>query len=46
MDGARILAYVTGTVGQERLARKEYLASARPGAQEQGTPVFSAVSIF
>ena len=26
MDWARILAYVTGTVGQEPLARKEYLA--------------------
>lgn len=28
MDWARILAYVTGTVDQELLARKEYLAAA------------------
>ena len=27
MDWARILAYVTGTVDQELLARKEYLAA-------------------
>src|ERR1700682_5362441 len=27
MDGARILAYVTGTVDQELLARNEYLAA-------------------
>jgi len=27
MDWARILAYVTGTVGQELLGRNEYLAA-------------------
>ena len=27
MDWARILAYVTGTVAQELLARNEYLAA-------------------
>jgi hypothetical protein len=29
MDWARILAYVTGTVDQELLARNEYLATVR-----------------
>jgi putative transposase len=30
MDWARILAYVTGMVDQELLARNEYLGDARP----------------
>ena len=30
MDWARILAYVTGTVDQELLARNEYLAAENP----------------
>jgi hypothetical protein len=32
MDWARILAYVTGTVDQELLARNEYLTAERAGA--------------
>ena len=30
MDWARVLAYVTGTVDQELLARNEYLAAGAP----------------
>jgi hypothetical protein len=30
MDWARMLAYVTGTVDQELLARNEYLAAENP----------------
>ena len=30
MDWARILAYVTGTVDQELLARNEYLSAENP----------------
>ena len=33
MDWARILAYVTGTVDQELLARNEYLAAGRSCAK-------------
>jgi hypothetical protein len=34
MDWARILAYVTGTVDQELLARNEYLAAENPYGQK------------
>ena len=34
MDWARILAYVTGTVDQELLARNEYLAAENPNGQK------------
>ena len=41
MDWARILAYVTGTVGQELLGRNEYLAAENRilKAQLKGRPM-------
>jgi putative transposase len=36
MDWARILAYVTGTVDQELLARNEYLAIENRGLSQGG----------
>jgi hypothetical protein len=36
MDWARILAYVTGTVGQELLARNEYLAAENRAVKPRG----------
>jgi hypothetical protein len=41
MDSARILAYVTGTVDQELLARNEYLATVR-----EHQSAFQLVSFF
>ena len=43
MDWARILAYVTGTVDQELLARNEYLAAEFPCGQKIGTAEEPAV---
>ena len=37
MDWARMLAYVTGTVDQELLARNEYLAAENPQSQKTET---------
>jgi hypothetical protein len=37
MDWARMLAYLTGTVDQELLARNEYLAAENPQAQKTQT---------
>ena len=37
MDWARILAYVTGTVDQDPLARNEYLAAENPCSQKTET---------
>ena len=34
MDWARVLAYATGTVDQELLARNEYLAAGNPYGQK------------
>ena len=39
MDWVRILAYLTGTVDQELLARNEYLAAENPYGQTIGPAV-------
>jgi hypothetical protein len=39
MDWARMLAYVTGTVDQELLARNEYLTAENPYDQNIDPPI-------
>ena len=46
MDWARILAYVTGTVDQELLARNEYLAAENRILKAQRVREHNVVSIW